>query len=162
MDRKTVWLVSRKHPPFHWSWWRTRGAWWQWEFSPGRESKLYIVQGDLKPFGVGEAEPSSSLSASRTPMLPTGTSVSPYPLTNQKKKTSVLVSRQRHENHLVQIQVVVGVRTSNCIVTREQLESFKRHQITHILWLLHQPFWQQWQKKYQPSAIPILTWQWQF
>ena len=50
------------------------------------ESKLYIVQGDLKPFGVGKAGPSSSLSASRTPMLPTGTSASPYPLTNQKKK----------------------------------------------------------------------------
>lgn len=59
------------------------------------KSKLYIVQGDLKPFGVGEAGPSSSLSASRTPTLPTVTSASPYPLTNQKKQAFSIKTKTR-------------------------------------------------------------------
>ena len=61
------------------------------------ESKLYIVQGDLKPFGVGEAGPSSSLSASRTPMLPTGTSAS-YLLTNQKKNKRFSIKTKTRES----------------------------------------------------------------
>ena len=60
------------------------------------ESKL--VQGDLKPFGVGKAVlSSSSLSASRTPMLPTGTSASPYPLTNQKKNKRFSIKTKTRE-----------------------------------------------------------------
>ena len=63
------------------------------------ESKLYIVQCDLKPsFGVGEAGPSSSLSASRTPMLPTGTSASPYPLINQKKNKRFSIQTKTRES----------------------------------------------------------------
>ena len=121
------------------------------------ESKLYIVQGDLKPsFGVGEAGPSSSLSASRTPMLPTGTSASPYPLINQKKSKRFSIQTKTRESS--------STDTGGGWRENVELHSYNRatgelQKTSNYPLSLHDYFISQFGSsngKYQLSAIPIM------